>query len=291
MREFLPMVLRRFSPPPPRAPHPPAAEFVFGEGTVAQWIGFVGDLSPLPGRAARYAPEVQAFFAGCDLIVGNLEGVITRRRWRPYLHKHTPRLFESLVRLHPLERWVLSVANNHAADYGRADLERTLTLLEGRGIRWVGAAARPRLALFPGVTLSAWTWWVNGRSDAVVREDPGVPGTSGLHIAFPHWGYEHERRPRPEQRSRLPRGYGLVVGHHSHLPQPPERQGERLIAWSLGNFLTAKRLPVLGEGAILKVGIGPDARGTPRMMCARFQEICLDRSDRRYCRVVPRTEP
>jgi poly-gamma-glutamate capsule biosynthesis protein CapA/YwtB (metallophosphatase superfamily) len=104
-----------------------------------------------------------------------------------------------------------------------------------------------------------------------------------LHIALPHWGYEHERQPRPSQT--VPEGYVLTVGHHTHLPQPFERRSNgQLVAWSLGNFVTGKQLPVLGEGALLKVGIASPDDGPPKIVRAHFREIDLDR-DRHQCRV------
>ena len=282
------MVRRRFAPPPPLGDQPPAVDLNLDPGrTPKQWIGFVGDISPLAKRTAVYAPGVAAFFADCDRMVGNLEGVITTQRWRPYRHNHTPRVLEDLAPLGDLPAWTLSVANNHAADYGDAALLGTLDHLDRHGVRWLGTQDRPCIDLAPGVTLTTWTRWLNRPTHLVPRHDPGVSEEPGLHIAFPHWGFEHERRPRPNQVP--PAGYPLVVGHHSHLPQPFEQQPDgTLIAWSLGNLLTQKRLPVLGEGAILKVGLAPNAQRMPEVVRASFRLLRLDRSDPRYCRVLLR---
>ena len=290
-REFFAMARRRFSPPPQRKAGSPTQHLVLEPADVPQrWIGFVGDVSPLPGREARYDAAVHDFFADCALVVGNFEGVLTEQRWFPWLHKHTPHIFDSLYRLKPPAQWVLSLANNHATDFGEADLYATADRFEREGLRWLGTQARPRLPLRDGPTLTAWTWWTNGTTEAVPRCDPGMPSEPGLHVALPHWGYEHERAPRANQRSQVPSGYHLVVGHHSHLPQPLELlEDRRLVAWSLGNFLTAKRLPVLGEGALLKVGLAPGKAGVPRVVEAHLQEIVLDRSDSRYCTLRPRT--
>ena len=286
------MVRRRFSPPPQRDGRPPCRHLVLDPANAPQhWVGFVGDVSPLPGREARYDAAVHDFFADCTTIVGNFEGVLTEQRWFPWLHKHTPRIFDSLYRLKPPAQWVLSLANNHATDFGEKDLYATADRFEREGLGWLGTQARPRLTVRDGLTLTAWTWWVNGTTDAVPRCDPGTPDEPGLHVAFPHWGYEHERAPRVGQRRQVPAGYDLVVGHHSHLPQPLELlEDRRLVAWSLGNFLTAKRLPVLGEGALLKIGLATAKGSVPRVVQAYFQEIVLDRSDGRYCVLRPRLE-
>jgi len=246
-------------------------------------MGFVGDICPLFGREVQFGAGVQAFLGDCDVIVGNFEGVFSERLWKPFLMKHDPSIFGVLEQIAPLDRWVVSVANNHATDFGTEALRRTLTALDDNDLRWLGTAERPRLALADDVTLTAWTWWLNRPADGVAREDPGAPAAPGLHVALPHWGYEHERRPRPSQS--VPDGYDLTVGHHTHLPQPFEQIADgRLVAWSVGNFVTGKQLPVLGEGALLKIGVARPDDGPPGIVRAQFREIDLER-DQHHCRV------
>ena len=163
------------------------------EAPVDRWIGFVGDICPLRRRVAVYDAAILSFFAPCDLVVGNLEGVVTERRQRPFLHKHTPAVFDALEALAPAERWVLSVAN--AVDYEEEALFETLRHVETRGRATRPSTDRRPLICSPSQTAtarcSAWTWWVNGTTRALARQDPGVPAEPGLHIAYPHWGYEH----------------------------------------------------------------------------------------------------
>jgi len=249
-------------------------------------MGFVGDICPLFGREARFGEGVRAFLADCDVVVGNFEGIFSDRAWKPFLMKHAPDIFPALAQLRPLERWVVSVANNHATDYGPDALQHTLRLLERHGLRWVGTTDRPRLYVEADVTVTAWTRWLNRPGEGVIRRDPGAPDEPGLHIALPHWGHEHERKPRPDQTP--PEGYALTTGHHTHLPQPFEIHDEgRLVAWSLGNFITGKQLPVLGEGALLKIDLARPATGPPEIVRARYREITLDR-DRHQCHVTLR---
>jgi hypothetical protein len=283
--EFLSMVGRRFSPPPPR---PPLLDqnLQLRDATTEAWMGFVGDVCPLFGRTAQFGEGVKAFLSDCEVMIGNFEGVFSDRRWKPFLMKHSADIFGVMAEIQSLDRWVVSVANNHATDYGPEALHRTLRKLDQNDIRWMGTADRPRLRLTDEITLTAWTWWLNRRGEGVARRDPGAPTSSGLHVAAPHWGYEHERTPRPSQT--VPEGYDLTVGHHTHLPQPFEhRDNGQLVAWSLGNFVTGKQLPVLGEGALLKVGVAHPSGGPPKITRLRFREIDLDR-DRDQCRVTLR---
>ncbi len=255
-------------------------------GDPTRWIGFVGDVMPLMWRHAAFAPEVVGFFSDCDVVVGNLEGILTRDRWFPFLQKHTPAIFDHLARVAPPHKWVLGVANNHAPDYGEADFAGTLRAIEHAGMRWVGSRERPSIDLLADVTLTAWTEWTNGPTSPVPLRDPGPPSRAALHVAYPHWGYEMERAPRAEQRRGLSRSYDAIVGHHTHFPQEPENVDGRLVAWSLGNFVTEVRLRTMGEGAILKLGIASDTGRAPAIVVAHAAPIRLDRNDRRVCSVA-----
>jgi hypothetical protein len=285
-RELARFVWRMIAGPPPRPPGSvPVRTIVLAPEPPVRSLAFVGDILPLLWRDAEIDPAVAAFVGGCEAVVGNLEGILTAERWFPFLQKHTPRIFDVLGRVAPPARWVLGVANNHAPDYGAADFAATLRGIERAGMRWVGSAERPRLSPCEGVTLTAWTHWTNGPAPMVPLRDPGAPSETGVHIAYVHWGYEFERAPRPEQRALLPAGYALVVGHHSHLPQPLEALADgRVVAWSLGNWLTEVRLRGMGEGAVLRVDLAERA-GAPVLARVEMRDLVLDRSDRRHCRL------
>ena len=285
LHEFVPMVWRRFTGPPPR-PASIDRDVRLHAATADFTMGFVGDICPLFGREAQFGKDLQTFLSDCDVMVGNFEGVFSDRTWQPFLMKHASDIFPALAALRPLNRWVVSVANNHATDYGPEDFERTLSRLDEHDVRWFGTSDQPRFRLAEDVTLTAWTEWLNRAGEGVARRDPGSPAAPGLHIAFPHWGYEHERTPRPEQTP--PNGYTLTAGHHSHLPQPFEVHTDgSLVAWSLGNFVTGKQLPVLGEGALLKIDVARMESEPPKIARARYREIDLDRT-RRQCHVTLR---
>ncbi|HEY2518125.1 MAG TPA: CapA family protein [Polyangiaceae bacterium] len=289
--ETLATLRRMFSPSPAGGAVAQSFDLVPG-GVALRWIGFAGDVMPLMGRTLAFTPDVPAFFADCERVVANLEGIVTEERWVPFLQRHSPAVFDALASLAPAARWVLGIANNHAPDYGDAGFDQTLRAIEHAKMAYVGTVERPRLALAPGVTLSAWTEWTNGTSRRVPTRDPGCARAQAgdVAIAFPHWGYEFERLPRASQRASLPAGYDVVVGHHSHLPQPLERIGDRLVAWSLGNFSTDIPLRLMAEGALLKVGLGRGAQG-PVVVAARYAPLRVDRGKPGVCRLSLRDDP
>jgi poly-gamma-glutamate synthesis protein (capsule biosynthesis protein) len=56
-----------------------------------------------------------------------------------------------------------------------------------------------------------------------------------------HWGIEYAHQPQESQvriaHDLIAAGADLVIGHHTHTPQPVERYRGGLIAYSLGNFV------------------------------------------------------
>ncbi|HET8624326.1 MAG TPA: CapA family protein [Gemmatimonadales bacterium] len=84
-------------------------------------------------------------------------------------------------------------------------------------------------------------------------------------VALVHWGREHHLAPSEGQRRAahdlVDAGFDLVVGTHSHVLVPSELYRGRLIAYSLGNFLTRPLTFVSSVGAVLEVDVVAGASG------------------------------
>src|SRR5918999_341457 len=100
------------------------------------------------------APEVVAVAAEADLFLLNLECCISERgeRWaepgKPFFFRAAPRATELLAHLGVD---CVTLANNHALDFGADALLDTLAYLEHAGIRSVGAGASLEEARAPVV--------------------------------------------------------------------------------------------------------------------------------------------
>jgi hypothetical protein len=250
-------------------------------------VVFVGDLLPLPRRGIRVSDEVCRLFAGADLVVGNLEGTLATGPLRSVFmgQTHTPALLDFLAELVPPDRMVLTCANNHAGDYGPAAFEASLRRVEDTGIRTLGRATSPSLAPHPMLVLTSATAWSNRPADVVERLDrvnaPPVP-EGALSVLCPHWGWELEAYPRPSQIAtarQLLQRWDLIVGHHSHCPQPVSTEavrGEsRLVAWSLGNFTAPFRIGHHRRGLVLRLGLGPDPAGRWRLGTVDWDAVAM----------------
>jgi poly-gamma-glutamate capsule biosynthesis protein CapA/YwtB (metallophosphatase superfamily) len=197
------------------------------------------------------APEVVEIAAAADLFVLNLECCISARgeRWdapgKPFFFRAPPRAAEWLA---GIGVDCVTLANNHALDYGPVALLDTLEHLRAAGIAWVGAGAdvaaarAPRVLEARGLRLA-----VLGASDhpvdfaagparpgiafADLRADPAggwlpaavaaARGAADAVLVTPHWGPNMTPRPlayvREAARGLLAAGATLVAGHSAHV--------------------------------------------------------------------------
>ena len=202
---------------------------------------------------------VRAQLRAADIAVANLESLIARggRRKRGGIaFRAHPNTVLSLV---DSGFDALSIANNHADDYGPQALLETSRRLREAGIVSLGVSeieeARPvhRILVRNGtrVALLGFTVFTMGHAQV----PPNVEGVreqmaddirraradaDTVVVSF-HWGDEYQREPNIWQqtlgRTAVDAGADLVVGHHPHVYQGVEVYRGRAIVHSLGNFL------------------------------------------------------
>src|SRR5436309_8234395 len=114
----------------------------------------VADALAADPAAPLVAPEVAAQIAGADAFMLNLECCISRRGAR-FPDPHKPFFFRAppvaAERLADLGVDAVTLANNHALDYGPEALLDTLAHLDAVGIAAVGAGANEALARAPQI--------------------------------------------------------------------------------------------------------------------------------------------
>lgn len=166
---------------------------------------------------------------------------------------------------------IVSLANNHALDYGLRGLEETRAALETARVAYAGAGDNEAAARSPviiernGLRL-AFLAYVNTPRDSVSGFDvsqtaatgdgPGVAWATPEAVATDvaaatsqadvvivslHTGSEYQEPLSDLQvalaHAAIDAGARLVLGHHPHVLQGIERYGEGLIIYSLGNFV------------------------------------------------------
>jgi poly-gamma-glutamate synthesis protein (capsule biosynthesis protein) len=241
-------------------------------------LAAVGDL--LLGRTVGdriLAQGPQVVFDGvltaltpADILVGNLECALTTRGTaEPKSYRFRAPL-EAAMALSMAGFDVLTLANNHAMDYGTVGLFDTFQALNQYGIQVVGAGGDSlsahypvvlernglRLAFLGYVDVPVENSGFDTRSWIASQDSPGVAWAYPEQIATDvaaarqladvvvvllHSGYELSEVVASNQRlqahTAIDAGAALVLGAHSHILQPVEFYREGLIAYSLGNFV------------------------------------------------------
>lgn len=238
-------------------------------------------------KSWNFAPQfrrVKPLF-GDALVVGNLETTFSgpEKGYAGYPSFNTP---DSLAdALAELGVHLVTLANNHILDRGAGGARRTVEVLERAGILWTGLGLDdvPRndalLVEHEGLrwafvnysygsnrVLASSDVHLNVISEAAISE--GMARARALNpdmvVACFHWGEEYRFVPSASQRkaaeTALALGAHLVVGTHPHVLQPMEvRLGEgsgaRLVAWSLGNFVSFQRTLPRERSCVLAVEV------------------------------------
>ncbi|MEV4738845.1 CapA family protein [Streptomyces sp. NPDC049555] len=242
----------------------PVTVALAGDTMLGRGVGERLARSPQPDTVL--APEVRDVIAGADLCVLNLECCVSARGepWpqpgKPFFFRAPPAAADVLAELGVD---CVTLANNHALDYGFDALADTLRLLHRAGVRTVGAgpdvaAARTgavleagglRLAVVgatdhpedfaagadrPGVALAE----LHRGVPAWLREEVArVAGRADAVLVTPHWGPNMTSAPPHYVRGAAVElrecGATLVAGHSAHVFHGA---GERLVH-DMGDFV------------------------------------------------------
>lgn len=251
---------------------------------------FAGDLMQhLPQvEAARrdtafdYAPVFEALlprFREADLVVVNLETTLTRsKRYTGYPCFRSPPALARTMREAGID--VALTANNHCCDGGAEGIRTTAEELDRAGIRRTGVFTdsldrlrnNPLYVTCRGVRFALLNYTygtnglpvprgfiVNGIDTARMAADLAEARRSGVDCIAVciHWGNEYERRENASQRALAAflqrNGADLVVGSHPHVVQPVEADSDRVVVYSLGNFVSNQRRRYCDGGILAEV--------------------------------------
>ncbi len=165
---------------------------------------------------------------------------------------------------------VVTMANNHGADFGPEGLQDTLRAVRRGPIPVVGIGRHRRSAYTPYRTTIEGTPVAVLAADASPRESAGRVWEAGAHtpglaaaretrtgaltgavrraagrddlvVVYLHWGAEYASCPSPDQQ-RLAQdladaGADVIVGSHAHVQQGAGWLGQTYVDYGLGNFL------------------------------------------------------
>jgi poly-gamma-glutamate capsule biosynthesis protein CapA/YwtB (metallophosphatase superfamily) len=223
---------------------------------------------------------VKPYTEAVDVAIGNLELTLAGPPYKGYPQFGAPD--ELLVALKEMGMDVLVTANNHCVDRGRKGLERTIEMLDSMEILHTGTFVDEveRLNLTPlmiekngfRIALLNYTYGTNGLpvhkpnivnmlDKSAIEKDLAKSRElkPDMIIVFTHWGTEYQSLPSAFQKDLaaflIKNGADIVVGAHPHVVQPMEwyKNENRLIAYSLGNFVSGQRKRYTDGGAMLRL--------------------------------------
>ena len=243
-----------------------APRFGFGAGTTLNRSGSVA-----------LTQRLQAVLGEADIVIGNLEGPIGLCKWpltsyveQQFLgHPETP----SVLRAAGFN--VLNVANNHIMQHGAKCFSDSLRRLEEEQFYVVGCREGERSKPQVIHTREGLRVAILGFS---MRPEQYVPlpvpyaqvnsidemidalldlREVDLTIVSVHWGAEYLTDPAPSQvaaaRRILDAGADIILGHHPHVLQRVDMIEGKLVAYSLGNFVSDMWRDLPRRSAVLDV--------------------------------------
>ena len=225
---------------------------------------------------------VREYIRSADLAIVNLEVTLAGPPYTGYPQFSSPR--ELAVAAKEAGFDIMTTANNHCMDRGKAGLERTLRVLDTLGIPHLGTyrdrdqreAEHPMIVNRNGIRLAllTYTYGTNGIpavspnvvnliDTAEMARDLAVARLRGADfvITLIHWGIEYATKANREQeetaRWLLEHGCDAVIGGHPHVVQnftmdatPDNGRYPEIVVYSMGNLVSNQR-DVNTDGGIM----------------------------------------
>lgn len=195
---------------------------------------------------------IDPLFKEYDLRVANLEGPITNFKsiangtgGARFTFTFSPNFVEPLKQRFEF----LSLANNHAHNFGQAGLDQTRKFLTEAGVKYFGGPENTlgnisATSSHNGITFGfiGYHQLVEKNFENIIAEAKRLDSEVDLLIAMPHWGIEYEQinpsyLQKKEAHEMIDAGVDLILGAHPHVVQPIEIYKDKVIFYSQGNFI------------------------------------------------------
>jgi len=244
-------------------------------------VTFANHFEHYVGKRYTYPFARLSILREADLAMVNLENPLTRARHgraKQYVFRARPDYWR-VLKYGGID--IVNLANNHIYDYGAQGLLETIAILDSVGIQHVGAgknmkeARRPVIIQKKGIRIAFLAYYGlrphsgchPAQKDSAgtalrylnfIRQDIGKIRNKVDYILVTfHWGLEKEHYPQKEQiyvaHKTIDYGADAIIGHHPHVLQGIEKYKNRIIAYSLGNFIFGGNSRTYEESIILRL--------------------------------------
>lgn len=226
---------------------------------------------------------IEPYFRAGEIAVGNLELTLAGEPYSGYPTFSSPDAIIFALKNAGVN--VLVTANNHSCDRRKTGVERTIRILDETYMLRTGtfkdsadmANNHPLLISIYGIRLAIlnYTYGTNGipvtapnivniinRDEMFRHLEMAKTHNPDKIIVFIHWGDEYQTRPNKEQTELaqflFDHGTDIIIGAHPHVIQPMHLirdadKPEKLVVYSLGNFISNQRKPLTDGGAMVRL--------------------------------------
>lgn len=185
--------------------------------------------------------NVADYFQNDDFTMINLEGPLTdsgNASSKRFAFRG-PTAYTAILTGSSVE--AVTLANNHAEDYGKAGYKATGEALTEAGVAYVEKDKTALVTIESGLKIGLYAGSFDFSAGDIKASVSALrkAGAEVVICAF-HWGGEGKYRPSASQEkfahAAIDAGADIVYGHHPHVLQKIEHYKDGVIFYSLGNF-------------------------------------------------------
>jgi len=192
--------------------------------------------------------KMERFMMGSDRVIANLEGPFTDNKSvaQPNVLVFTfdPKHAATLKKFGITS---VSLANNHTLNFGEKGLQKTHEVLKKNGIAYFGDPSNKTEISYVeevgGLKIAhvGYHQFASGFEN-VLTEIKRLRPLVDYILVYPHWGEEYETtkpttRSQKEAHAFIDVGADVILGGHPHVVQPLEIYKNKMIVYSMGNFI------------------------------------------------------
>lgn len=257
-------------------------------GDIMMGNTYNNDILPVSDGAYLFT-DAESLLVNADIAIGNLECTLlnggetskTTNGTSVYAFR-TPEHYVANLKHAGFD--VMNIANNHVRDFGNEGLDRTKTLLDSMEIQYTGFIDEIASFDIDSMTIAVIGFSIYSSMNSlldlskasdlmseldsiydiiIVTFHGGMESKDTLHTRDMTEYYYNENRGNVVRFAHavIDGGADLVIGHGPHVPRAMEIYNERLIAYSLGNFITYTNINtqgIAGYAPLLEVTLNAD---------------------------------
>jgi poly-gamma-glutamate synthesis protein (capsule biosynthesis protein) len=234
---------------------------------------------------------IRPVISDSDVAIANFEVTLAGQPYRGYPQFSSPSALAAACKNAGIDCFV--TANNHAADRGNNGITGTIYRLDSLRIQHTGTftdqasrdSLQPLMIREKGfsIALLNYTYGTNGikvspppvvnlLDKSLITSDiqKAKRNKPDMIILFIHWGTEYDTIPSASQVSLadyfFSQGVDLVIGSHPHVIQKmlwykkDTVNKDRVVVFSLGNFVSNQRRPKTDGGSMARIEITRDGK-------------------------------